>query len=226
MARCPNAPEAVDALRRPSARSTAGDGADTVRAMRRVHRPWPLLVLIALAGLLGPPAVASASDAGLRTLVSEQRALEKQQETRAKATVAAIEDRVGSATSGAQAGRRAAQVCRSIARQSRRVRIGYAGYLARFQAEAPETNEATVGRTLMIRGLRGSAPVLRRYEAIMRRAAARFSRVRTPEGLVRVADRLSRDETRIGQAAKRPDQRLKRGRTLIRNAPAVPVPAA
>jgi hypothetical protein len=43
----------------------------------RASRGWPLLVLIGVLGLLGPPATASADDAGLRAVVTQDVAAEK-----------------------------------------------------------------------------------------------------------------------------------------------------
>lgn len=198
---------------------------DTVRRMRPVRRPWSLLVLLAVLALGGPTATASASDVGLRTLVSEQRALEKAQEARIETTGDRLADAARSATSPAQAGRRLAQACRSFARQLRQARRGYDTYRTRFEQEAPETNEAAVGQRLMVRGLREGSASLRRAEGVMRRAAARFGRARTASGIGRVGERFEREYARA-YSGDRSGARLKRGRTLIRNAPAVPAPAA
>jgi hypothetical protein len=192
--------------------------------MRRASRPWPLLVLIALAGLFGPPAVASASDTGLRTLVSEQRAEEKRLE--AAFETATESARIGESVGTAQIARRVALALRRLANQADRARRSYDRYRGRFAAEAPETNEATVGRTLVLRGLRDGSVALRRYERIARRYAAKARRVRTAEGFERLSVRVDRANAAQARLSERSEKRLKRGRTLIRTAPAPPVPAA
>lgn len=191
--------------------------------MRRVHRPWPLLVLVALLGLLGPPATASASDAGLRALVTEQRAAEKRQEAAIERSATSTTRGITASTSLAQVRRRTARALQTIERHCRRFRRETDAFRARFEAEAPETNEATVGRTLVVRGLRDAATSFRRTERATNRAVARIRRSRTADGFVRISERFQRELERDA-AAERSEKRLKRGRTLIRTAPA-PAPA-
>lgn len=193
--------------------------------MPRTSRPWSLVVLLALLALLGPPAVASASDAGLKALVTQQRADEKTFEQRVETAAAALPAGLESARTAAQAARRVAASLDRLARLVRAVRRSYASYGPRFAAEAPETNESTVGRTLMIRGLRDGVAGARTLERDVRRAASAFRKVRTYPGLGRVSRRLERELGGSNPAGDRSEKRLKRGRTLIRTAPA-PVPAA
>lgn len=183
--------------------------------MRRVSRPWPLLVLIALAGLLGPPATASASDAGLRALVSQQRAEEKVFEKR----LAAASKTIGRPSSLAALKRRVVRYLRTAGRILGQVQRSYDRYRPRFAAEAPETPESTRGRTLVMLGLRDGSRHLVQLRGTVRRAERAVRRARSFEAVGRIGERI--DDAPGQKNAKRSDARLKRGRTLIRNAPAV-----
>jgi hypothetical protein len=192
----------------------------------RVSRTWSLLVLIALAGLVGPPAAASASDAGLKALVMEQRAAEKVLEKRYARSVEGLGEFVQSATSARQAARRLARSLDRLARVAQAVQRSYRRYVSRFSAEVPETNVARVGRTLMVRGLQDGIMAVRRQERSAKRFAARFRQARTYDGIGRISRRLDRYADGEDARAERSEKRLKRGRELIRAASAsAPAPA-
>lgn len=189
--------------------------------MRRVHRPWSVLVVVALVGLFGPAATASAGDAGLRALVTEQRAAEKQVEERMEGAVAV---RPG-ASSHVQAARRIARDLRRLARLSARARRVQTTFGRRFAAETAETNEALTGQRLMVRGLRDEASAYRDVGRVANRYAAKLRRVRTAAGLERILGRLATEVARAGERGERGERRIERGRTLIRTAPVAPAPA-
>lgn len=190
--------------------------------MRRVHRPLPLLVLIAVLAVAGPPTTASASDAGLRVLVSEQRAEEK----RLEKAIEAVSPDVDGSMSTAQITRRTARALRTLATQVDRFRRSYDEYRRRFAAEGPETPQSTQGRDLVLGGLRDGSRAARDTARVTRRFAARVRRARTAEGLERLGERYARESAGAVRVGERSEKRLKRGRTLIRNAPAPAVPAA
>jgi len=189
--------------------------------MRRVCRPWPLLVLVALAGVVGPPAPALASDAGLRQLVQDQRSAERRYETQLGRT-----PDFGDPSTVEQLGRRVAREFRRIADTVKRQRRSWDDYRRRFAAEGPETPEADRGRTLVLTGLRDQSRTARTVELAARRAATRYRKVRTAAGLRQVERRFTRETRDAAKTGDRAVSRVKRGRTLIRNAPAPPAPAA
>jgi hypothetical protein len=200
-----------------SAPAPTTPAARAVRSMRR------LLLLIALlaAGLLGGPAMASASDVNLRTLVHDQRAYEKTIETK----IEAASKRLGSPASRPQLNRRVSRYLRTCERLLGQARSSYNEYRKRFAAEGPETPESTRGRDLVMNGLKDGSHALAAQQRDFKRVATRIRRARTERGFDRALSALT-GSTATRKLQERSESRLKRGRTLIRNAPAPAPPAA
>lgn len=183
--------------------------------MRRVSRPWSLLVLIALLGLVGPPATASASDAGLRGVVRTDQATDKR-------LVAA----------GNRLGKPSSRSFEAYARFVRRVANYYAkndraadAMRRRYTAQQPQTAAARRGRLLAIRGHRDVGNASSGTAAAYRRGIARMAQARSEGAYQRAFRRMVRGAKAQGTRFRRGNSRVLRGRKLILTAPAPSAPA-
>ncbi|MDO9408736.1 hypothetical protein [Patulibacter sp.] len=180
--------------------------------MRRASRPWSLLVLIALAGLLGPPAVASASDAGLQAVVKRDLAVQKRLNavgTRLKAPSSRSFDAY-------------VRYLRRSANHQSRISRNVLALRRRYRAQQPQTTQAKRGRLLALRGHRDLANASGTSAGVLRRGIEEMTNAPT-EGTYRAAGRrMLRLLKAQDRRYDRGNRRVSRGRTLILNAPWMP----
>ncbi|MEV4419021.1 hypothetical protein AB0L40_03485 [Patulibacter sp. NPDC049589] len=189
--------------------------------MRRVSLRRSFLVLVALAALLGPPAAASASDAGLKALVTAQRAAEK----RFEAQLDTAAGRLGSPSSVKVYRSRVVRFYGETAKVFARVSASYDRYRKKFAGEAFQTPEAQRGRSLMVSGLRDGSKALTQQRKVVLQAVRKTRKARTAKAIVRIAGTLDGGGA-TKKLSDRGDDRLKRGRSLITKAPAPDAPVA
>ncbi|WP_157260700.1 hypothetical protein [Patulibacter minatonensis] len=175
-----------------------------------------VLVLLAVTGAaLGPPA-ASASDVGLRTLVTQEAKAEKE----IKAAGKALKDpRSGSAKALARYFRRAANHfddCKDT----------YDRYRSAFAREGSETPEVERGRHLVQLGLRDESAASADAARLLRRTGSQVRRASTDAGIDRTVSRFEKRFSSIDARGTRGEKRVKQGARIIRNAPAPTPPAA
>jgi hypothetical protein len=185
--------------------------------MRRASS-LPVLLLIALAGLAGAPAVASASDVGLRALVVEETASEKQLDAEAAKIP---EPKKGSI-------RGLITYLDRQARHFRKMERTVDGFRRRYAAEAPETPATLAAREQVLVGLRDVSNGAHGFAVASARAAARYRKARTDAGVDSVSRRFSRDLKTPTKTLKRGNQRDSKGRkAILENTPvsAAPAPA-
>lgn len=178
----------------------------------RASRSLPLLLLIALTGLFGPPAVASASDAGLQAVVKRDLAVEKRLD-KAGRRLKAPSSR--SFAAYVRYLRRSANYQSRVSRNALTIRRRYA-------AQRPQTTEAKRGRLLVLRGHRDLANASGTSAGALRRGIDEMTNA-TTEGAYRQAGRrMIRTLKAQDGRYRRASTRLVRGRTLIVNAPWMP----
>ncbi|WP_026910750.1 hypothetical protein [Patulibacter minatonensis] len=183
--------------------------------MRRASRP-SVLLLVVLAGLLGAPAMASASDVGLRALVVEETAAEKRSDAAA--------ERIPEPKKGSN--RSLATYLDRYARHFASVERTVDGFRRRYAAEAPETPAVLAAREQVLLGLRDISNGAHGFAVAARRAAARYRKVRTDAGADSVARRFDRDLKTPTKTLKRGNQRDAKGRkAILENSPVPATPA-
>lgn len=180
--------------------------------MRRASRPWSLLILIALAGLLGPPATASASDAGLQRVAKRDLAVQKRLDAAGR--------RLKAPSSRSFAAyvrflRRSANYETRTARNALLLR-------RRYVAQRPQTSQAKRGRLLVLRGHRDLARASGTSAGAIRRGIDEMTNAPTEGGYRAAARRMLRVLKAQNPRYARAYSRLNRGRTKILNAPWMP----
>ncbi|MEV4419022.1 hypothetical protein AB0L40_03490 [Patulibacter sp. NPDC049589] len=176
--------------------------------MRRPPRVLAL-VLVVLGGLLGTSAPASASDDGLRALVTTTAL------TREK-----VEREIGAVRPPAKVTLRSyLSYLDRVARVHAKVGRTAAGLLRDFGAEPADTPQAGAGRELVLSGLDDLSKAADRYAAAARRAAKRLRRAHTTAAVRRAADAFERDGSAFRKLANRGIDRAGRGGAMIASAP-------
>jgi hypothetical protein len=181
----------------------------------RASRGPTVLVVLVLLGLLGPPASASARDAGLRAVVARDVAAEKRLDAAGR--------RLRPPSSKTYAAY--VRFLRRIAIHSSRVDRTVTGVRRSYRAQRPQTAEAARGRTLLLRGHRDIASASHADAGTIHLGIRQMSRARTEGAYRRAYRRMLRGLERQEARYRRGGSRIVRGRRLIRNAPAPP-PAA
>lgn len=179
--------------------------------MRRASRP-SILGLLVLLGLLGGPAAASASDAGLRALVVRETAAEAKSDKEMKAIP---EPRAGSIPG-------LITYLDRYARYFSRLERTIDGFRRSYAHEGPETPATDAARTQILLGLRDISDGAHGFALASKRAAARYRKVSTDAGARSIARRFNRDLKAPTKTLKRGNQRDATGRKAI--ADAVPAP--
>ncbi|MEV4419156.1 hypothetical protein AB0L40_04175 [Patulibacter sp. NPDC049589] len=182
----------------------------------RASRGWSLLVLVAILGVLGPPASASASDAGLRAVVKRDIAAEKRLDAAGRRVRAPSSKSFPAYI----------RFLRRYANHSARIERSVDGLHRRYRAQAPETADAARGRTLLLRGHRDVSNGAHETAVAVRRGIREMSRARSDGPYRRAYRRMVRVVNAQDARFRRGNSRIVRGRKLIRLAPAPPAPAA
>lgn len=181
----------------------------------RASRGWPLLVLVLVVGLLGPPASASASDAGLRAVVHRDVAVEKQ--------LGAASKRLRAPSS--KSFQAYVRFLRRVANHSSRVSRNVVALRRRYRAQRPETADATRGRALLLLGHRDIANAAHADAGTIHLGIRRMSHARTEGSYRRAYRRIIRGLKQQDRRYGRGGSRITRGRKLVLGAPAPSAPA-
>ncbi|WP_026909444.1 hypothetical protein [Patulibacter minatonensis] len=179
--------------------------------MRASHR-WFSVVLVVLLGLLGPPAVAAASDDGLREVVKRDVAVSNR--------LNAAEKRLRAPSSKSFPAY--IRFLRRVTNHYARIERSVDGLRRSYRAQTPQTSDAARGRTLVLRAHGDLSAAAHGTVVAFRRGIRGMTNARSERTYRTAYRRMIRGLNAQNPRFRRGNSRRDRGQKLIRRAPAPP----
>lgn len=176
--------------------------------MRASHR-WFSVVLVVLLGLLGPPAVAAASDDGLREVVKRDVAVSNR--------LNAAEKRLRAPSSKSFPAY--IRFLRRVTNHYARIERSVDGLRRSYRAQTPQTSDAARGRTLVLRAHGDLSAAAHGTVVAFRRGIRGMTNARSERTYRTAYRRMIRGLNAQNPRFRRGNSRRDRGQKLIRRAP-------